>query len=104
MLIFNICFWTTRKDVADPKVAENKIFDAVGYGKCKIECYTKQSYIRQVLGHGKFKSIISSCEPVFHSRVCFRLVEHVKQGKSRELLWTIRDKITKDLAQAEDVA
>ena len=73
MLIFDICFWTTRKDVADPKVAENKIFDAVGYGKCKIECYTKQSYIRQVLGHGKFKSIISRCDMLFIPEFAFAL-------------------------------
>ena len=100
-------FWiiSSHHEVADPKngVANPKNFDAEGYGKCKVECYTKQSYIRQVLGHGKYKSIISCNIPDVHSRVCRRLVEHVKAGKSRKDLWVIRDKLANEPVAQEDV-
>ena len=67
-----------------------KIFAATGYGQCKIEIYTKKGYIRQVLGKGKFKSIIN-CDKGKFDRVLKDLVAHVAEGKSKDELVLIRD-------------
>ena len=52
-------------------------------------------YIRQVMGGGKFKSVIN-CDKGDHGKVLGELVKYVKEGKSKKELTEIRDKLVLD--------
>ena len=85
----------------DEEKQPNMTFEATAWGICRLECYKGKSYIRYKDAEKKWRSIIGSCEAGFHQRICKKLVEHVKSGKSKEDLYEIRaqiwDQIQKDV-------
>ena len=67
----------------------SETFEAAVYGSCKLEIYTKKAYIRQRLEGGNYKYIIG-CSTGRFADVCRALVQHVKLGKSKDELFSIR--------------
>ena len=72
-------------------------FQAKNYGECKLEMYTKKSYIRYKGTDQKWKSIVSSCMDGHHQQICRQLVGHVREGKSGSELFAIRARIMETL-------
>ena len=69
---------------------------AKGYGKIRVEYYTKKSYIRQVNKEGGLSMIIGSSHKQ-HKHITKKLVTHVMQGKSRKDLERIRADVMRGL-------
>ena len=67
----------------------SETFEAAVYGSCKLEIYTKKGYIRQRLEGGNYKYIIG-CSTGRFADVCRALGQHVKFGKSKGELFSIR--------------
>ena len=57
-----------------------------------MEVYNQKGYIRQVLGGGRFASIIN-CDKGDFGKVLHELVDHVKNGKSKAEITAIRDEL-----------
>ena len=73
----------------------NRWFDAVKYGKCKVEFYSLKSYIRHFVDN-KLTSIISSCCSKHHV-VIEKMIPHVMKGENITKLKELRKDIMEEM-------
>ena len=86
--------------------APNKVFSAKKWGTCKVEHYTKKSYLRfknKVGLKPEWKLIIGS-EHAKHVEITDELIDAVRKGKSKEEIVAARAQITKEWDNGVDIA
>ena len=87
-----------RAASSDDKFSHHN-FHAKVYGDCRVEFFSKKSYIRSWdYSQNKYVMIMGSCAGGIHKDVCYALLPHVKKGVSRDKLWEIRQDLMKKFA------
>ena len=81
------------EDVPEEK-PHNCRFHCAFWGDCKFETYSAKSYIRFLCNESKtWKMIIGCTDARRHATVTWNLIRHVKAGKTKEQLTTVRDEL-----------
>ena len=80
-----------------PPHLQNHEFQAVHWGRCKVEHYTEKSYIRRKTEQGNWQLIIG-WRGENHWHVVDQLVSAVQCGMKKEGLLSLREEIMKKMS------